>query len=161
MLKSVLPVVLEDEEVLIECFVDISERKKAEEEIRRAMQIRAEFTSVLSHELRTPLTAIREGIGTVLDGPAGDVKAEQASFLDTAKRNVGRLARLISDVLDYQRLDAGKMSCDVAENHLNPLAGEVAQSMRTLAEAKGCSCTPCSTHPCPLSGSIAIGWSRP
>lgn len=115
---------------------DITERKKAEEKIKEAIRIKSEFTSVVSHELRTPLTAIREGICIVLDGSAGKVNQEQKDFLDVAKRNVDRLWRLINNVLDYQRLDSGKMEYDIKENDLNALVREVEQTMRLVAEEK-------------------------
>jgi len=115
---------------------DITERKKAEEEIKEAVRVKSEFTSVVSHELRTPLTAIREGICIVLEGSAGKVNEEQKRFLDVAKRNVDRLWRLINNVLDYQKLDSGRMEYDIKENDLNTLVREVEETMRPVAEEK-------------------------
>jgi len=115
---------------------DVTERKKAEEEIKEAMRIKSEFTSVVSHELRTPLTAIKEGICIVLDGSAGKINQEQKDFLDVAKRNVDRLWRLINNVLDYQKLDSGRMEYDIGENDLNALVRELEQTMRPVAEDK-------------------------
>jgi PAS domain S-box-containing protein len=115
---------------------DITERKKAEEEIKEAMRVKSEFTSVVSHELRTPLTAIKEGICIVLEGSAGKINQEQKRFLDVAKRNVDRLWRLINNVLDYQKLDSGGMEYDIKENDLNTLVREVEETMRPVAEEK-------------------------
>jgi signal transduction histidine kinase len=120
----------------IETLQDITERKAAEEELTRIAAIKSEFTSVVSHELRIPLSAIKEGIGIVMDGSAGAVSNEQKEFLNTAKRNVDRLSRLINDVLDYQKLDAGKMDYDMKENDVNDLIQEVIATMRPLAEKK-------------------------
>ncbi|GAF84284.1 unnamed protein product, partial [marine sediment metagenome] len=49
------------------------ERKKAEQKLKEAMEMKSEFTSMVSHELRTPLTAIKEGIAIVLEGIAGRI----------------------------------------------------------------------------------------
>ncbi|MCX5707751.1 MAG: ATP-binding protein [Candidatus Omnitrophica bacterium] len=121
----------------VESVRDISERKQAEEKLREAMATKSKFISVVSHELRTPLTSIKEGINIVLDGSAGEVNDEQKDFLATAKRNVDRLARLINDVLDFQKLESGKGQFTVQENALNDVVNEVYQSMSPAVKAKG------------------------
>jgi len=78
---------------------------QAEEKTLEAARAKSEFTSVVSHELRTPLTVIKESVSIVYDGSAGAINADQKDFLETAKRNVDRLARLINDVLGYQKLN--------------------------------------------------------
>jgi len=118
---------------------DITERKKTEEHLQEVYRIKSEFTSMVSHELRTPLTALKESIGIVLDKSAGGINEEQEDFLKTAKRNVDRLARLINDVLDYQRLDMGKMKFSMASGNINSLVDEVVESMLALAESRGLS----------------------
>jgi len=115
---------------------DITERKRVEGAFIEAMRIKSDFTSTVSHELRTPLTAIKEGIAIVLDGTAGVLNAEQKDFLSLAKRNVDRLARLINDVLDFQKLEAQKMVFDTQENDINELVREVHNTMAPLADKK-------------------------
>ena len=116
---------------------DITKRKKAEEKIKEALKIKSDFTSMVSHELRTPLTAIKEGIGIVLDGSCGDINKEQDDYLGTAKRNVDRLARLINDVLDIQKFEAGMMEFNKQENDINRSVQEVFTTMHSLAVDKG------------------------
>jgi PAS domain S-box-containing protein len=116
---------------------DITERKKAEEMLIEAMKVKSDFTSTVSHELRTPLTAIKEGIAIVLDGTTGALNAEQKDFLSLAKRNVDRLARLINDVLDFQKLEAQKMVFNIQENDINALVREVHNTMAPLTGKKG------------------------
>ncbi|MDD5681257.1 MAG: ATP-binding protein [Candidatus Omnitrophica bacterium] len=113
---------------------DLTEAKNKLEE---ALQIKSEFTSTVSHELRTPLAAIKEGIAIVLNGAAGNITNEQKEFLDIAKRNVDRLARLINDILDFQKLEAGKMAFHVQKNDINALIREVGKTMVSLTEEKG------------------------
>ncbi len=116
---------------------DISGEKKAEEAIMESARIKSDFTSMVSHELRTPLTAIKEGIGIVLDGAAGELNDEQKDFLATSKRNVDRLTRLINDVLDFTKLEAGRMVIRREKNSIKDVIEDVAKLQRTRAEEKG------------------------
>ncbi len=118
---------------------DITAKKEAERKLRELMNARMEFTSMVSHELRTPLAAIKESIAIVAEEAAGGLNKEQHAFLDTAKRNVDRLARLINDVLDFQKLDAGKVKLKKEECDISVMIEEVFASMRSIAFEKGLS----------------------
>ncbi|HQP92315.1 MAG TPA: HAMP domain-containing sensor histidine kinase, partial [Candidatus Omnitrophota bacterium] len=113
---------------------DISERKKVEDALRKAVEMKTEFTSTVSHELRTPLAAIREGISIVFDGTAGVLNKQQKEFLDIAKRNVDRLNRLINDILDFEKLESGKMAFNIQENDINDAVTEIEKTMRSVVE---------------------------
>jgi signal transduction histidine kinase len=121
------------QEATLNILEDLAESKSKLEE---ALKIKSEFTSVVSHELRTPLTAIKEGIGIVSDGTAGTLTKEQKGFLDIAKRNVDRLARLINDILDFQKLEAGVIAFDIRENSINDAVREAQKTMSALAGEK-------------------------
>lgn len=108
---------------------DISRRKQAEKELNNLMKIKSEFTSMVSHELRTPLTAIKEGISIVQEELVGTVNDQQKKVLDTAKKNVDRLARLINEVLDFQKLEIGKINWNLKENDLAEVIHEVYETM--------------------------------
>ena len=81
---------------------DITEQKNVE-------RMKSEFISNVSHELRTPLTSIKNSISILSSGMAGEVNKDQREFLDTTKRNVDRLALLINQILDFSRLEAGRI----------------------------------------------------
>ena len=115
----------------------IDERDKSEKAFQEAIQTKLNFISMVSHELRTPLAAIKEGIGVVVDGLTGPVNDEQKEFLNMGKRNVDRLTRLINDVLDYQKLEAGRMKFDIKKQDINQVAQEIAATMSSLAKDKG------------------------
>ncbi|MFH1304940.1 MAG: ATP-binding protein [Candidatus Omnitrophota bacterium] len=106
------------------------------EDLEKALRIKSDFTSMVSHELRTPLTAIKESIAIVLDGSSGPVNSEQKDFLETAKRNLDRLARLINDVLDLQKLEAGKIVFRMEQGDINSVVKEVVQIMEPVTREK-------------------------
>lgn len=81
---------------------DITQRKQME-------QMKNNFVSTVSHELRTPLTSIRGALGLVAGGATGKIPKKSQSLLDIAGNNVDRLLRLINDLLDMQKIEAGKM----------------------------------------------------
>ncbi|UCD55298.1 MAG: PAS domain-containing protein, partial [Candidatus Omnitrophota bacterium] len=138
LLVTVSPLFDDKQEVIgaVHIARDITELKKNENKLKEAMRIKSEFTSMVSHELRTPLTAIKEGIAIVLDGTAGKIAVKQKEFLNTAKRNVDRLARLINDVLSFQRLEAGRMEFKMEKNNINVAVKEVQKTMTPLAKEK-------------------------
>ncbi|MGK9066338.1 CHASE3 domain-containing protein [Stutzerimonas chloritidismutans] len=91
--------------------VDISLRRRIE-------QMKTEFISTVSHELRTPLTAIRGALGMLVGGVAGAIDDGARPLLDIAHKNSERLVRLINDILDIEKLEAGRLPfhfsrCDV------------------------------------------------
>lgn len=93
---------------------DISERKRIE-------QMKNEFISTVSHELRTPLTAIAGSLGLINGGVLGEVPATMQQMLRIAQDNSQRLSELINDLLDMDKLVAGKMSFELLEQPLQPL----------------------------------------
>jgi PAS domain S-box-containing protein len=124
-------------------FHDVTERKQIDEKARRmeeiktATEIKTKFTSMVSHELRSPLGTIKEGINLVLEGLAGNINDEQRDLLGTAKKNTDRLGRLINNVLDFQKIESGKMEYDIRENDINEVVLEVNKAMNLLAKEKG------------------------
>ena len=115
---------------------EVAERRKAEEQLAEALKVKSNFIQTVSHELRTPLAAVYEGISIVLDGILGKVNEEQISFLTKTKTNVQRLTRLINEILDFQRLESGKMRMSAEENDINSIATEVYEVMNPLAKSK-------------------------
>jgi PAS domain S-box-containing protein len=116
---------------------DITERKEAEEKLKEAIEMKSQFISTVSHELRTPLASMKEGIAIVLAGIAGEINDEQRNFLNIAQRNVDRLTLLINDVLDFQKLEAGKIKANIQENDINEVIEEVQKTMLPSAKKKG------------------------
>lgn len=110
----------------------ISERKRGEE-------VKSEFASMVSHELRTPLSSIKAGIEVVLDGIDGPVTEDQQKTLGIAKSNVARLTRLINNVLDYSKLESGKMDIFFERTNMSQLIQETYDLMKLAVQNKGIS----------------------
>jgi len=134
---SAEPVMIDGHKHVVVAVDDITERKKAEEKVKEVTEIKSQFISTVSHDLRTPLANMKEGIDIVLDEVAGEINDEQRNFLDIAKRNINRLTMLIDDVLDFQKLEAGKMMLNIQENNIQETIGEGYKTMTLSAKKKG------------------------
>jgi signal transduction histidine kinase len=77
-----------------------------EKELER---LKSDFLSAVSHELRTPLTTIRESVSQVLDGILGETTPAQREFLTICLNDIGRLTRIINDLLDISKIESGKL----------------------------------------------------
>lgn len=81
----------------------------------RLQQLQREFIASVSHELRTPLTSIAGSLGLINGGALGEVPPAMQSLLQIAQANSSRLQELINDLLDMEKLMAGKMRYDIRE----------------------------------------------
>jgi signal transduction histidine kinase len=90
-------------------------------ELKRVERMKSEFVSIVSHELRTPLTSIRGSLGLVANEAAGPVPDKVKEILALADRNAQRLGLLIDDLLDIEKLEAGKLRFHLEAQDLAPL----------------------------------------
>jgi PAS domain S-box-containing protein len=109
---------------------DITERKKVE-------QLKNDFVSIVSHELRTPLTSMRASLELLEEGVLGDLPPDMHELVVICSSNCRRLTRLVNDVLDVQKMDAGMMSIRPLEQPLLPLLEEAARTMAGAATVAG------------------------
>jgi PAS domain S-box-containing protein len=119
---------------------DVTEQKlaqhrlaEANEQLKRANQLKAEFLTTLSHELRTPLNAILGWVQILKDEPRPD-DVEQA--VPIIERNVRVQSQLIEDLLDMSRIEAGKMKLDIQHIDLAAVVAAGIDTVRPAAEAK-------------------------
>lgn len=103
---------------------------------RTADRSKSEFVSMVSHELRTPLTSLTGFIELVLDGAGGEVNPGMERLLNKAHQNGIRLSRLVADLLDISRLEAGNLNLEISELSLRELLTELAESMAPQLQAK-------------------------
>ena len=101
-----------------------AELENANKELTRLNQVKSDFISIVSHELRTPLTSIKSFAEIMLDDADKQDAELRKRYLSIINSESDRLSRLISDVLDLQKIDAGKMAWNDEELNL----AEIAQS---------------------------------
>ena len=97
-------------------------------------EMKRQFVSAVSHELRTPLTAIRGSLEMLADGDAGSFPPEAQRVVDVASRGTERLTRLVNDIIDIERLEAGSFERPAAAGGHRP-AGRSRRPTRFLALA--------------------------
>ncbi|MBK1873232.1 PAS domain S-box protein [Marinobacter sp. 1-3A] len=109
---------------------DISERKKVE-------RMKNQFVSTVSHELRTPLTSITGAIGLLAGGAAGELSPKAQGMMAIAERNARHLASLINDLLDIEKLVAGKLPITMEKQRLLPLLEHAVDANQAYGAQRG------------------------
>ncbi len=99
-------------------------------------QRRSKFVSVASHELRTPMTSIKGFVENMLDGLTGQLSERQEHYLQRVKHNVDRLTRIINQLLDWSRLDVGRIDIKPESLSIDAFVRDVVESFQTLAAEK-------------------------
>jgi PAS domain S-box-containing protein len=116
---NVSPIIVEGRMMgAIEIFRDITKEKEVD-------RMKTEFISTVSHELRTPLTVIREGVSLVVEGMLGDITPEQRDLLTLSLQDIDRLKRIIDNLLDISRIEAGRLEMKMDLVDMVSLAGRV------------------------------------
>jgi PAS domain S-box-containing protein len=141
--------------------VDISERKKLEEELFKLVNevgennrelaeskeeikgnyeklkeldlMKQNFISIVSHELRTPLTSIKGFLSFLTTGMAGPVTEKQRDFLSTISGNTEKLLKLINELLDFSKIESGTFSVSKRPSDAALLADKVLEEMASIA----------------------------
>lgn len=108
---------------------DVTQRRQTE-------QLKNDFISTVSHELRTPLTAIHGALGLVNSGTLGPVQGTQQQLLDIAQQNSEQLLNLINDLLDIEKLAAGKMQLSLESKLVLPLLESAIERAEPMARAR-------------------------
>jgi len=109
---------------------DISERKRND-------RMKNEFISTVSHELRTPLTAIAGSLGLLAGGALGELPGTVNEIVAIAYKNSRRLSLLINDLLDMEKLIAGKLNFDLRPQALMPLVEHALRDNQAYADQFG------------------------
>ncbi|HXH99410.1 MAG TPA: ATP-binding protein [Sphingobacteriaceae bacterium] len=112
------------------------ERKKSEAlaEIDKAKTV---FFSNISHEFRTPLTLMLGSLEELLNKPNGEIAFSDKEAIETSHRNAMRLLRLVNNLLDFSRIEAGKVQAQYQLTDLAKYTTELASNFRSVVEAAG------------------------
>lgn len=113
-----------------------NELENAYEELKTLDKAKDDFLSLVSHELRTPLSSILLYSEMLLDGLA-NTEEDRTEFLSTIVDNCKRLTRLINDVLDLSKIEAGRMSFNLEKLNMKSLVIETLNSIRPALESHG------------------------
>jgi len=124
---------VKDEKGRVINFVGVQNDVTARIDSERRVQ---EFYSVISHELRTPLSSIHGALTAIEDGTAGRVNSQVLRLVRIAVDNSTRLMRLINDILDWKKLEAGKFKLSLANFDPANAVASVINELQATAEAK-------------------------
>ena len=115
---------------------NVTERKKKEEEMMRAKtkaeeseRLKSAFLANVSHEIRTPMTAIIGSSDLML---FGEVNEEQVEYLNIIQRSGNSLLKIINNILDLSKIEAGKLSVEHAPFSLEEILGKVKANGKAL-----------------------------
>lgn len=106
---------------------DVTERHEME-------KLKREFVSMVSHDLRTPLTAVQGTLDLLDEDTYGELTANGHKRVKTASESVDRLISLINDLLDIEKMEAGKMRLEPKPTSLQKIVSSSIESVRTFAE---------------------------
>jgi len=132
------------EPAMIACLSDITDRKRAEGELTRAMQaaeaanrVKSDFLANMSHELRTPLNAIIGYSQMLQEQATDDGQDEYVTDLTKIERAGTHLLKLINDILDLSKIEAGRMTVFIEQVNVAALLTEVQSIIEPLAAKNG------------------------
>jgi signal transduction histidine kinase/DNA-binding response OmpR family regulator len=109
---------------------------RAKEEVERASKFKDQFLSTMSHELRTPLNAVLGFSDLLAEERYGSLNERQKRYVDNIHTGGQHLLKLISDILDLSKIEAGRMDLAIQEVPIESAFADVLSTLKPLAEKK-------------------------
>lgn len=109
----------------------LRELKEANDRLKEMDRRKSDFVANVSHEFKNPLSVIKESLGLVAGGLAGSINAEQKKILETGARNIERLIRLVTDLLDLAKIESGKIGMRRERFDIASLTNEILNTYET------------------------------
>ena len=110
--------------------------KQMVKDMKKMDKMKDEFISIVSHELRTPLTSVKEAVSLLLDEIPGQINDDQREFLNLAMHDTSRLNRLLNDILNLSRMEAGKLQMYWESSDIKEVVNHALNSMRPMSLTK-------------------------
>lgn len=129
-LAQLVPETQNPDLMLVGSVQDITDRMKLQ-------QVKDEFISTVSHELRTPLTSIHGALNLLQAGSLVQLPPKAEKLIGIASSNCQQLSRLINDLLDIEKLVAGKMLFEMQQVCVSPILKRAVDNYRPYAEQQG------------------------
>jgi PAS domain S-box-containing protein len=99
-------------------------------------RLKSEFIATASHELRTPLTSVQMGVYLMLEGAVGELTDKQVEVLEACREDCDRLDKLMRDLLDLSKIEAGESKPQIVPVNTRKLIDTAAEALRPQVEAK-------------------------
>ena len=104
--------------------------------LREIDRLKSEFIATASHELRTPLTSVQMGVHLLLEGALGELTDQQNEVLQACRQDCERLDKLMRDLLDLSKIEAGESQPQLAAISARDLLTTAVEELRPQVEAK-------------------------
>jgi PAS domain S-box-containing protein len=108
---------------------------------REIDRMKTEFVSTVSHELRTPLTSIKGSLHLLLSDPSLTLDNTQRQLIDISVKNTDRLIRLITNILDISKIEAGHIQLDLGPHGVEEFVSVAVDGIAAFAESRGITIT--------------------
>ena len=132
---SIAPVIENQEFTGYICTIlDIKERKKFEDVIKKSERLKTEFMNIVAHELKSPVTPIKGYLDLIISDNQADIKIKK--WAQIGLRNAERLLLLVNDILDVSRLDNDTMSFEMRKIETSKLFYEIIEDMKPAVQEK-------------------------
>jgi len=122
---------------LLVTWVNVRIIERQQRELAKLARLKEELTQMVVHDLRTPLAAMIGSLETVKAGVVGEVSEGAAEMTEIALEGSQSLLRMVNDLLDIAKMEAGESIVDLAESDVEPVVEEAAKMIAPLAAARG------------------------